>query len=82
MAKNKNTMKKDVPAPPPPREDLSSRGKALIGAGALLAVSGFVVLSFADARGQNWAALISPFLLIAGYSAVGLGLFLPPASNP
>ena len=82
MAKNKNTMKKDVPAPPPPREDLSPRGKALIGAGALLAVAGFVVLSFADPLGRNAASMVSPFLLIAGYSAIGLGLFLPPAQNP
>ncbi|UPT72957.1 MAG: hypothetical protein M0D55_13710 [Elusimicrobiota bacterium] len=42
-------------------------------------MSGFVLLSFADARGANAPALVSPFLLIAGYAAIGVGLFLPPA---
>ena len=79
MAKNKNTAKKDRPAPPLPTEALSSRGKLLAGAGGALVVAGFVLLSFADAPGRNLPALVSPFLLIGGYAAIGVGLFLPPA---
>ncbi len=41
-------------------------------------VAGFVLLSFADPLGRNLPALVSPFLLIGGYGAIGLGLFLPP----
>lgn len=78
MAKNKNTVKKDAPAPSLPSEALSSRGKVLVGAGGALVIAGFVVLSFADAMGRNLPALVSPFLLIGGYAAIGLGLFLPP----
>lgn len=78
MAKNKNTMKKNFPAPPPPTEGLSSQGKLLAGAGGALVVAGFVLLSFADPLGRNLPAAVSPFLLIAGYAAIGLGLFLPP----
>lgn len=79
VAKNKNTMKKDRPAPPLPSEPLTPQGQLLVGAGGVLVVAGFILLSFADAQGRNLPALVSPFLLIGGYAAIGVGLFLPPA---
>ncbi len=79
MAKNRNTIKKAPAAPPAPSEALSPRGKMIAGVGGVLVVCGFIVLSFADSLGRNLAAQISPFLLISGYAAIGLGLFLPPA---
>jgi hypothetical protein len=82
MAKQKKTQKEKVPAPPPPSENLSSRGKALIAAGGSAVLLGFAVLSRADAMGRNWAATLSPFLLLGGYAAIGIGLFLPPDSAP
>lgn len=78
MAKNKNTTKKDAPAPPPPYEPVSPRGKLLAGAGGVLVIAGFVLLSYADPLGRNLPATISPFLLLGGYAAIGAGLFLPP----
>lgn len=78
MAKNKNTAKKDHSAAPLPYEPLSAGGKRLVWAGGGLVVAGFVLLSFADALGRNLPALVSPFLLIGGYAAIGVGLFLPP----
>jgi len=78
VAKNKNTMKKDAPAPSLPYEPLSYRGKVLAGAGGVLVLAGFVLLSFADPLGRNLPATLSPFLLIGGYAAIGVGLFLPP----
>ena len=54
-------------------------GKLLAGVGGALVIAGFVLLSFADAQGRNLAAMVSPFLLIGGYAAIGVGLFLPPA---
>ncbi len=77
MARNKNTMKKDRPAPPLSYEPLSTAGKRLIWAGGALVLAGFVLLSFADAMGRNLPALIAPFLLIGGYAAIGVVLFLP-----
>lgn len=77
--KKKNTMKKDRPASPLPSEPLSAAGQRLIWAGGALVIAGFVLLSFADALGRNLPALVSPFLLIGGYAAIGVGLFLPPA---
>lgn len=82
MAKHKKTQKEKVPAPPPPSEALSSRGKALIAAGGASVLLGFAVLSRADALGRNWAATLAPFLLLGGYAAIGVGLFLPPDSPP
>ena len=79
MAKNKNTIKKDHPAAPLPTEALSPQGKLIAWAGGALVIAGFVVLTFADSMGRNLPAKISPFLLIAGYTAIGVGLFLPPA---
>ncbi len=78
MAKHKNTVKKDKPAPPFPTEGLSPLGKRIAMAGGGLVTAGFVLLSFADALGRNLPALVSPFLLIGGYAAIGVGLFLPP----
>ena len=80
MAKNKNTVKKDRPAPPLPSEPLSPLGKKLAWAGGALVLIGFALLAFADAMGRNLPALLSPFFLIGGYAAIGAGLFLPPAA--
>lgn len=77
--KKKNTVKKDLSAPPPPTEALSPLGRRLAWAGGALVISGFILLSFADAMGRNLPAMVSPFLLIGGYAAIGAGLFLPSA---
>lgn len=82
MAKSKKTQKEKVSAPPPPSDVLSSQGKTLVKAGGVLVLLGFVVLSRADAMGRNWAASLSPFLLLGGYAAIAVGLFLPPSSPP
>ena len=82
MAKPKKTAKEKVPAPPPPSEALSPRGKALVAVGGGLVLLGFAVLSRADSLGRNWAASLSPFLILGGYAAIGVGLFLPPAPPP
>lgn len=82
MAKNKKTFKEKVPAPPPPSAAISPVGKRLAAAGGALVLLGFAVLSRADAMGRNWASSLSPFLILGGYAAIGIGLFLPPAPPP
>lgn len=81
MAKNKKTMKTDRLMPALPPEPISAAGRRLIAAGGALLVLGFYTLTFADPLGRNAAAVASPFLLIFGYAAIGLGLFLPPAAS-
>lgn len=78
----KNTKKKEVPAPPPPSEILSPRGKVLVAAGGISVLAGFAVLTRADALGRNWAASLAPFLILGGYAAIGVGLYLPPSPPP
>jgi hypothetical protein len=82
MAKPKKTIKEKVPAPPPPSAGLNPLGKKLVVAGGALVVIGFAVLSRADSMGRNWAASLSPFLILGGYAVIGVGLFLPPAPPP
>lgn len=82
MAKKNKTTKEKAPAPPPPSEILSSRGKTLVAAGGVLVLIGFAVLSRADAMGRNWAASLAPFLILGGYASIGVGLFLPPEPPP
>ena len=47
----------------------------MIWTGIAAAFAGFVVLSYADSLGRNWAASVSPFLILGGYAVVGLGIF-------
>ena len=82
MAKPKKTQKEKVAAPPPPSANLSSLGKRLIAAGGASVLLGFAVLSRADSLGRNWAATLAPFLLLGGYAAIGVGLFLPSDPVP
>ncbi len=82
MAKGKKTFKEKVPAPPIPSAALNPLGKKLVMAGGSLVVLGFAALSRADSLGRNWAASLSPFLILGGYAAIGVGLFLPPAPPP
>lgn len=82
MAKPKKTFKAKAPALPPPSAALNPLGKKLVAAGGMLVVLGFAVLSRADSMGRNWAASLSPFLILGGYASIGVGLFLPPAPTP
>ena len=56
---------------------MSPRGKRIVWAGGALVIAGFMLLSCADSKGRNLPAVVSPFLLIGGYAAIGVGLFLP-----
>lgn len=46
----------------------------LVRIGAALVFSGFVVLSFTDTLGRNWASHLSPFLILGGYVVIGVAL--------
>lgn len=70
----------DLTAPRQP-EDISGRGKKAIGLGVAALALGFFVLSYSDPMGSNWAAKLAPFLIIAGYVVIGLGIFLPDSGS-
>lgn len=83
MAKNKNRQDKSAPvktvsgAPRPFFSDISKRGWKTIFLGAGIAAAGYVVLSFTDPAGQNWASNLCPFLILGGYACIGVGIILP-----
>lgn len=64
-----------------PGDEISSRGKKVIGIGIASIVLGFFILSFTDPLGRNWASHVSPFLIIGGYVMVGWGIFIPDSDS-
>jgi len=74
-------------------EEITSRGWKIIGAGVLILVLGFYILTYTDPLGKNWASKISPFLILGAYAVIAAGILLPdeppqttqekpPASGP
>ena len=61
---------------------LSKKGWKIAGIGLSLVIAGFVVLSFTDPRGQNFASHLSPFLIIGGYVVIGVGIVAKDSSAP
>jgi hypothetical protein len=49
--------------------------------GIVLLVMGFCLLRLTDPAGRNWASLLSPFLLLLGYGAIGFSLYTPSATQ-
>jgi hypothetical protein len=73
--KDKRNKNGAAPSSPIVRKTLfSKRGKRLMSFGAAGVVLGYIVLCFTDPRGQNFASVLSPFLLITGYVLIGVGI--------
>ena len=59
--------------------------KKTLFSGTGIAAAGFAVLTWTDPQGQNWASTLAPFLLVLGYTLMGVGLILPkplPNASP
>ncbi|MFA6029247.1 MAG: hypothetical protein WC969_05285 [Elusimicrobiota bacterium] len=61
----------------PEGERITRRGWLLVGAGVAALLLGFVVLSFTDPLGQNWASKLAPLLILGAYGVIGAGIMLP-----
>lgn len=72
-----NTPGADVPSASAAlgADPISWTGKKTIAAGVVLSAAGFLVLTRADPMGRNWAAALSPFLILGGYAFMGWGIF-------
>ncbi len=53
---------------------ISKRGWKVVGIGIATVILGFIVLSFTDPSGQNFASRLSPFLILGGYATIGFGI--------
>lgn len=67
--------KEELKAAPP--EGISRSGKKIIGIGIFFVAAGFCILTRTDPQGQNWASLVSPFLIVGGYITIAIGIIFP-----
>ncbi len=77
MAKNKRRAEMNAHQPMEVRQPWAGiplKGWKVIGAGIGTVIVGFIVLSFTDPGGQNWASSLSPFLILGGYGAIAAGI--------
>ena len=65
------------PGVPLKDKGISSAGWKVIAAGLAVLVAGFIVLTRTDPAGQNWASVLSPFLIVGGYVIIGVGIVFP-----
>lgn len=61
---------------------LPKRGRRFRWIGIVLAIIGFYILRLTDPAGQNWASVVSPFLLVCGYTLFGIGIALRDPAPP
>lgn len=59
------------------KEGITPRGKKTIGGGIAVLIAGFIVLSFTDPEGRNWASTLAPILILGAYGIIAVGIFLP-----
>jgi len=58
-------------------QSISNRGKKVILIGIVILILGFFILTKTDPEGQNWASVLSPFLIVGGYITIAIGIILP-----
>ena len=76
-----NQPSKGPQSPPETAEEITGRGRRAIACGIATLAAGFLVLSQSDPMGQNWASRLAPFLILGGYTIIGLGIFLPESGS-
>ena len=82
MSKDKKKQKQSQPVKKEDIIGISKRGKKIIAGGIGVVVLGFFVLSKTDPAGQNWASVLSPFLILGGYAAIAIGIIFPEKKEP
>ncbi|OGS44509.1 MAG: hypothetical protein A2539_01250 [Elusimicrobia bacterium RIFOXYD2_FULL_34_15] len=72
--KNKHNQSKAIQLPQIQEKMISKRGKTVISIGIGLLIIGYLILTKTNPQGDNWASIISPFLLIGGYITIAIGI--------
>lgn len=63
------------------RQGFPPWSRRLIGGGGALLALGFVILTWTDPYGRNWASVLSPALILGGYAVIFAGLAFPEGSG-
>jgi hypothetical protein len=75
--KGKFQQQQQAPSPAARLAGISKTGKKIILGGVGVLVIGYFILSKTDPTGQNWASVLSPFIILGGYAAIGIGILFP-----
>jgi hypothetical protein len=73
----KSKQQKQAHAARPKGLGISETGQKVIAAGVVVLIIGYLVLTRTDPAGQNWASVLSPFLILGGYLMIGVGILFP-----
>ncbi|MCS7151014.1 MAG: hypothetical protein NZ928_01325 [Endomicrobia bacterium] len=57
-----------------PTDGISKTGWKIILLGVVGLVIGFILLSFTNPEGNNWASVVSPTVIILSYVTIALGI--------
>lgn len=77
--KKKNNLK--TQSDMPEVKGITAAGKKVILAGILILITGFFILTKTDPEGQNWASVLSPFLIVGAYIIIAIGIILPDKTS-
>ena len=78
--KKKNNLKMESKMPQV--KGITVTGKKVILAGIIILILGFFILTKTDPEGQNWASVLSPFLIVGAYIIIAIGIILPDKAPP
>lgn len=53
---------------------ISKRGWKIIISGIIGLVIGFILLTFTNPEGNNWASIVSPIVIISSYVIIAVGI--------
>lgn len=57
-------------------EKLEKKNVILFGIGFIILILGYFVLTYTDSRGQNWASILSPIMLVGAYIIMGISMII------
>ncbi len=58
------------------QQEISTKGKKVILFGIFVLILGFFILTKTDPEGQNWASVLSPFLIVGAYILIAVGIII------
>ncbi|MBI5417151.1 hypothetical protein HZA55_04285 [Candidatus Poribacteria bacterium] len=57
-------------------EKQSKKNVIFFSIGFIMLIAGYFALTMTDSRGQNWASILTPILLIGAYIVIGISMII------